>query len=71
MRLRETFTCAHTPVEMKLKLSLIPELELFTNASQEVSKRDQGTTSKVDNKKRELNKWREHVSLEVSVCTTW
>ena len=55
MRLREKFTCAHTLVEMKLKLSLIPELELFTNAFQEVSKRDQGTTSKVDNKKRQLN----------------
>ena len=71
MRLREKFTCAHTLVEMKLKLSLIPELELFTNAFQEVSKRDQGTTSKVDNKKRQLNKWKEHVSLEVSVCMTW
>lgn len=51
MRLREKFTCAHTLVEMKLKLGLIPELELFTNASQEVSKRDQGTTSKVEEKR--------------------
>lgn len=51
MRLTEKFTCAHTLVEMKLKLGLIPELELFTNVSQEVSKRDQGTTSKVEEKR--------------------